>query len=125
MRFDAGFWTMLDELVRTSDIVIDRPRGTAHPRFPAMIYPLDYGYLAGTTAMDGGGIDLWRGTAPEKGLDALLVTVDAGKRDAEIKLLLGCTEAEKQTAYRVQNEEGMHALLIRREATREEENTCR
>ena len=114
MEFDAAFWSMLDELARTSAVVIDRPRGSAHPRYPDFIYPLDYGYLANTTAMDGGGIDLWRGSAAEPALDALLVTVDFAKRDSEIKLLLGCTEAEKQTAYRAQNEAGMHALLVRR-----------
>lgn len=114
MEFDEAFWAMLDALARGSAIVIDRPRGSAHPRYPDYIYPLDYGYLADTTAMDGGGIDLWRGSAAEPTLDALLVTVDSLKRDSEIKLLLGCTEAEKQTVYRSQNEEGMHALLIRR-----------
>ena len=116
MRFDAEFWAMLDALVRESEIVIDRPRGSAHPRFPDFIYPLDYGYLSGTRSMDGGGIDVWRGTDPERGLDALLVTVDAQKRDSEIKLLIGLTEAEKQTVYQAQNEAGMHALLIRRVA---------
>ena len=25
------FWTMLEELVRQSDVVIDRPNGSAHP----------------------------------------------------------------------------------------------
>lgn len=128
MRFDAAFWSMLDALAQNSAIVVDRPRGSAHPRFPDFIYPLDYGYLADTASMDGGGIDVWRGTDPAGRLDALLVTVDAHKRDSEIKLLLGCTEAEKQIIYQVQNEEGMHALLIRRDEdgdqTTKEERPC-
>ena len=37
------FWTMLEELVRQSDVVIDRPNGSAHPKFPNTIYPVDYG----------------------------------------------------------------------------------
>ena len=114
MEFDQAFWAMLDALVRESAVMIDRPRGSAHPHYPDFIYPLDYGYLAGTTAMDGAGIDLWRGSEPEGRLDALLVTVDFTKKDSEIKLLLGCSEAEKQAAYRIQNEAGMHALLVRR-----------
>lgn len=42
-RYDEDFWQALDELIRTSEIVIDRPRGSAHPRYPEMIYPVDYG----------------------------------------------------------------------------------
>ncbi len=57
----AGFWQLADQLVREHPIVIDRPRGSRHPRYPAVVYPLDYGYLDGTTAIDGGGVDCWRG----------------------------------------------------------------
>lgn len=59
-----AFWAALDELVATSTVRIDRPKGTAHPRYPSFIYPLDYGYLEGTQAADGGGIDVWVGSLP-------------------------------------------------------------
>ncbi len=42
-------WTRLDGLVASRDVVIDRPKGTTHPRFPGLVYPLDYGYLKGTS----------------------------------------------------------------------------
>ena len=35
------------------NVVIDRPRGSAHPRDPKLIYPLNYGYVPGTIAGDG------------------------------------------------------------------------
>ncbi|MGN0971214.1 MAG: inorganic pyrophosphatase [Aristaeellaceae bacterium] len=112
---DAGFWAALDQLTASSRLVIDRPRGTAHPRYPDMIYPLDYGYLQGTTAMDGGGIDVWAGSDPARGLDAIMVTVDLVKRDSEIKLLIGCTEEEKQLVWHQHNDsEFMKGMLIRR-----------
>lgn len=60
------FWNALDELVANSEIVIDRPKGSAHPRFPNFIYKVDYGFLNNTTAMDGGGIDVWVGQIPRK-----------------------------------------------------------
>ena len=88
----ARFWQTLDELVAASEIVIDRPKGSAHPRFPDLIYPLDYGYLDGTTAGDGDGIDVWIGNAEERNVTAIACTVDGYKRDAEIKVLLGCTD---------------------------------
>ena len=112
---DDAFWAALDQLMASSRVVIDRPKGTAHPRYPDMIYPLDYGYLADTTAMDGGGIDVWAGSDPARGLDAVMVTVDLVKRDSEIKLLIGCTEEEKQLVWHQHNDsESMKGMLIRR-----------
>lgn len=58
----------MDNLVKQSKIVIDRPRGTAHPKYPNFIYKVDYGYLENTSSMDGGGIDVWVGTKEEKAL---------------------------------------------------------
>ena len=112
----VNFWQALDTLLSQSALIIDRPAGSAHPRYPDMIYPLDYGYLAGTTSMDGGGIDVWRGSDPAQALDAILVTVDLAKKDAEIKLLIGCTENEKKVLLRFHNQsEFMQATLIRRD----------
>ena len=93
------FWQAIDELVSQSEIVIDRPKGSAHPRYPDYIYPLDYGYLKDTSAMDGSGIDVWVGSG-EKKVDALVCTVDLLKRDSEIKILIGCTAAEKTAVYK-------------------------
>lgn len=45
---DADFWLKLDQLVAASNLKIDRPKGTSHPRYPSFIYPLDYGYLEDT-----------------------------------------------------------------------------
>ena len=38
------FWELLQQLVDTSQIVIDRPKGTTHPRYPNSCYPVDYGF---------------------------------------------------------------------------------
>lgn len=113
-RTDAEFWEKLDRLVVEHEIVIDRPKGSAHPRYPSLIYPLDYGYLKGTSSMDGGGIDVWLGGLGGKRLDAIIVTIDMYKKDSEIKLLLGCTPAEKQTILTMLNERMMSAILIER-----------
>jgi len=109
-----SFWTRLEALVKASELVIDRPRGSAHPRFPGIIYPLDYGYLKGTSSGDGHEIDVWRGTLPEKRFDAIVCTVDIMKRDAEIKLLIGCSTADKDTVQAFHNGEYMSAILMER-----------
>ena len=44
MEEREAFWKAIEKLVRDSNIVIDRPKGTAHPRFPDCIYKIDYGY---------------------------------------------------------------------------------
>ena len=111
---NEDFWKALDELVSNSEIVIDRPRGSAHPRFPNFIYKVDYGYLKDTASMDGGGIDVWVGSG-DKIIDAIMCIVDLMKRDSEIKILVGCTEEEKLEIYKTHNEtQYMKGVLIRR-----------
>lgn len=93
---NPAFWTLLGELVVSSRVVIDRPRGSAHPRFPENIYPLDYGFLEGTTAGDGQDKGVWLGSGDHTRITDIVCTVDLDKRGAELKLLLGCTPAEAQ-----------------------------
>lgn len=118
LKSTPGFWQAMDQLLAHSKIAIDRPRGSQHPCYPKMVYPLDYGYLEGTSAMDGEGVDVWVGTSPVNGLDALLCVVDLPKREVEVKLLLRCTEGEKQLALQFQSQPPhMLALLVRRKET--------
>ena len=112
--YNEDFWKALDELVSNSEIVIDRPRGSAHPRFPNFIYKVDYGYLKNTSSMDGAGIDVWIGSGDKK-IDAIMCIVDLMKRDSEIKKLVGCTEEEKLDIYKTHNEtQYLKGVLIRR-----------
>lgn len=110
MKPDTSFWQTLSELAATNPIMIDRPKATAHPRWPDMIYPLDYGYLENTSAGDGDGIDVWIGSLESKTLTGILCTFDTLKRDAEIKLLIGCTHEDVQTIRNFNN--AMRTLFI-------------
>lgn len=108
------FWDALEELANSSEIVIDRPKGTAHPKYPDFIYQVDYGYMQDTSSMDGAGIDVWVGSGDKK-IDAIMCTVDLMKKDSEIKILIGCTEEEKAIIYKTHNETSfMKGVLIRR-----------
>jgi len=100
MKPDTHFWSLLDKLVAQSKIQIDRPKGSAHPRYPKFIYPFDYGFLTNTTSGDGDGIDVWLGSLPDKTPTGIVCTVDLNKRDSEIKILLGCTSEEM---HQIQN----------------------
>lgn len=114
---NVEFWQALDQLAEQAQIVIDRPKGSAHPKYPQLIYPLDYGYLNDTASMDGEGIDVWLGSDAARRIDAIICTVDLLNRDSEIKVLIGCTPAEKQTVFAWHNRSAyMKAMLIDREA---------
>ena len=113
-KYNEDFWKALDELVNNSDIIIDRPKGTAHPKYPNFIYKVDYGYLKETSSMDGAEIDVWVGSGVKK-IDAIMCIVDLIKKDSEIKILIGCTEEEKEMVYETHNETPfMKGVLLRR-----------
>jgi len=111
----TSFWHKLDLLVVSCTIRIDRPAGSAHPRYPSFIYPLDYGFLEGTQSGDGGGLDVWIGSLPDRAVTAILCTVDLDKRDAELKILLGCTLEESRQIAAIHNAGGQAAILVERE----------
>ena len=110
MTPDTSFWREISQLIAINRIVIDRPKSSAHPRYPDIIYPLDYGYLENTSASDGGGIDVWLGSLEAKTLTGILCTFDTIKRDMEIKLLIGCTSEDLQTIEKFHGE--MYTLYI-------------
>jgi inorganic pyrophosphatase len=116
---EDGFWNAVDSLVKNSPIVIDRPKGSHHPKYPALIYPLDYGFLEDTRSMDGHGIDVWKGSLISGAVQAIICTVDLVKRDSEIKLLIGCTAEEIQQIMTFHNQgQQMKAILIERPSRR-------
>ena len=113
---DARFWALADQLVREHRIVIDRPGGSRHPRYPAVVYPFDYGYLEGTGAIDGDGVDCWRGSLGSSAVTGAIVTVDVYKADSEVKWLVGCTAAEMTAALATHRTAHQAASLMPRPA---------
>lgn len=109
-----NLFTKLDQIVSASRVVIDRPKGSKHPRYDDFIYPMDYGYLDGTQSQDGGGIDVWVGSGDLHSITGILVIADALKKDSEIKILLGCNSSEQQIALENNNQGDMAAMLIKR-----------
>ena len=106
------FWNSLQQLVDKSTIKIDRPKDSAHPRYPDYIYPFDYGYLEGTMSGDGDGIDCWIGSLGGTLVTGVVTVVDAGKGDSEIKILIGCTSEDMQTILKCHRRGSMDGLLI-------------
>lgn len=114
LQESADFWAFVENLVASSRIAIDRPKGSAHPRYPAMIYPFDYGYLENTQSGDGEGIDVWIGSGDRSCVCGMVCTIDLAKRDMEMKILLGCTAEEARAIVDFLSRYTMRAVLMPR-----------
>jgi inorganic pyrophosphatase len=108
------FWGFLDDLVVNCQIVCDRPKGSTHPRYPNETYPVDYGYLKGTSSIDGGGVDIWVGSLGENKIIGVLCTVDLLKKDTELKILYDCTENETTLLMEFVNADLIRAYYLER-----------
>jgi inorganic pyrophosphatase len=106
------YWLALDHLVERSQMIVDRPAGSSHPRYQDVIYPLDYGYLQDTQGGDGHGIDVWLGTDSIRRVTGMIATVDLHKRDAEQKILLGCTREEAEIIVSFHRSGRQSAMLL-------------
>lgn len=113
------FWRALDRLVQGSELRVDRPKGSRHPRYAEQVYPLDYGYLEGTVSGDGQGVDVWVGSLPGRSVTGIICAVDLLKRDAEVKILLGCTPEEARQVLSLHNSGDQSAMLLERPKTGE------
>lgn len=91
-------WEAWARCIAQHGITIERPRATAHPAHPSILYPLDYGFVNDTLGSDGDALDVFVGSGTT-GLVGALLTTDYRKGDREAKLLYDCTPAEVYTAH--------------------------
>lgn len=101
-------------MVASRRLRIDRPKGSNHPRYPNFVYPMDYGYLEGTQAGDGGGIDVWVGSLARRRVTGIICTVDLQKLDSEMKILVDCAPQEATDILAIHNDGSQSAMLIER-----------
>lgn len=76
-----------DVLGRPVHCVMDRPLGSAHPRYPDMIYPVNYGYVPGLLAGDNAEQDVYvlGPTEPLKEFTGVIIAVIHRFDDCEDK----------------------------------------
>jgi inorganic pyrophosphatase len=111
---NSEFWEFIEDLVINSQIIYERPKGSFHPRYLDRSYPVDYGYLKGTTSVDAGGVDIWVGSSGEKKVSGVLCTVDLLKKDTELKIVYDCTPEEINRILRFINANQMRAIFLDR-----------
>ena len=114
MEFEnnAYFWQKLDTLFLSSDLVIDRPKGSTHPQYHNLIYPVDYGYLKEDNLKDH--IGCYKGSINTYSVGAMIVCVDILKKDIEVKLLIGCNEEEQSSILEFVNQTDFQKTVIMR-----------
>lgn len=112
---NATFWQKIDTILLSSNITIDRPKGTCHFKYKNLIYPVDYGFLSDTLGSDQAPIDIFVGSNESNSVGAIAISADVLKKDCEVKLLLGCSEEETLSIMEFLNQtEFQKAILIHR-----------
>ncbi len=110
---NALFWQKLDTIYLSSEIVIDKPKGYVHPLYANLVYPVDYGYLSDTLAINDG-ISVYQGTE-KTGLRYVIISADILKKDVEVKLLINCSEDEvKEILFFLNQTDLQKSVLISR-----------
>lgn len=119
-------WNAWAECIATRGLTIDRPACTAHPDYPSIVYPLDYGYINDTIGADGAPIDVFVGKG-NLGLVGALLTQDHRQEDQEMKLLYDCTPPEIYTAHGFINYDRalLEGILVLREPMSQLWTHCR
>jgi inorganic pyrophosphatase len=105
------FWYHADKLLTSSQIVIDRSKGSSHPDSPEVTYPLDYGHLSAVS--DGEvGVACWVGSTGQRIVTGAIITVDPERRDSKVKILIACTRAEAEGALQFEQSDTQGAELV-------------
>lgn len=110
------YWEILEGFIDSNKTTIEREKGSHHPIFKNMIFPVDYGYIHNTNSMDGNCIDIFIGK--EKKINGIACTIDRKKGDSEIKVIYGCKTGEIDMIIDfLNNSSVMKAIFIKREKT--------
>ena len=87
-------------LGRTVDVTVDRPSGSIHPEHPAIVYPINYGFIAGTVAGDGEPVDAYvlGVDGPVDRATGTVIAVIERHDDVEDKLVVAVAGSGRWTA---------------------------
>ena len=102
---------------KTVTVTVDRPIGTAHPKHPDIIYPLNYGYIPGEIAPDGEDLDVYilGVTEPKSSFTSKVIAIIHRENDIEDKLVVapeGFAYNQSEVAAAVQFQEQFYKSTI-------------
>jgi|SRR5690554_110955 len=112
---NAYFWQKIDTLYFSNRLVIAREKGSTHPKYHNLVYPVDYGYLEDTQNEQSEGVAVYKGTMSDYMVTTLVVAADILKKEIDVKLLVGCSPQEEEEILRFLNQTDFQkSVLIRR-----------
>lgn len=112
-----------DFLGATIKVTFDRPLGSVHPKFPDMIYPVNYGFVPDTKAGDGDEIDVYylSSEKPLKTITATCIGYVHRDDDNEDKLIASdgtrFTKDEIEAKLEFQEKWFKHQIVLEDEAS--------
>lgn len=112
---NAFFWQKLDTLYVSSTIGLEFKKGSNHPIYEKLIYPVDYGIIEDAHNFGNIKMGVFKGANDSHSVDAIAVNIDTLQRDSDIKLLVGCNEDEIFRIMQFLNETDFQkSILVRR-----------
>ena len=114
MEFEnnAYFWQKLDTLLLSSDLLMDKPKGSVHPTYHNLVYPVDYGHLKSNNEDITEHIGIYKGSLNSSIIESIVVCVDILKKDIEVKLLMACTKEEETSILEFLNQTDFQKTVI-------------
>ncbi|MFI3283753.1 MAG: Inorganic pyrophosphatase [Erysipelotrichaceae bacterium] len=104
---NAYFWQKLDTLLLSSNLPIERAKGSAHPKYSHLYYPLDFGKIT-----DGSHeISYYKGSHGDS-CESLVVAVDILSKEVMVNLLLGCDDEEIDAVLRFLNQTAFQKTIF-------------
>lgn len=102
---------------KTVTVTVDRQIGTAHPKHSDIIYPINYGYIAGEIAPDGEDLDVYilGATEPLTTFAGKVIAIIHRENDIEDKLVVapdGCEFNQAEVAAAVHFQEQFYTSTI-------------
>ncbi len=112
---NAYFWQKIDTLYFSNRLVIAREKGSTHPKYHNLVYPVDYGYLEDTQNKESDGVPVYKGSMSDFMVTTLVVAADILKKEIDVKLLVGCSPQEEEDILRFLNQTDFQkSVLVRR-----------
>lgn len=102
---------------KTVTVTVDRQIGTAHPKHSDIIYPINYGYIAGEIAPDGEDLDVYilGVSEPLTSFTGRVIAIIHRENDIEDKLVValeGCEYHQAEVAAAVHFQEQFYTSTI-------------
>lgn len=104
-------------LGKTVRILIDRPLGSAHPKYKSLIYPINYGFIPNVWSEDGEELDVYLlgVDKPKKEFTGKIIGIVYRKDDVEDKLVMapeGMTFTQNEIAEQVYFQERYYEVEV-------------